>query len=57
MVNWHDPTILQNDYCESCGRLVGPYRIDSLLVTYIKLTHAIAGIYMYVYSHTQESEN
>ena len=52
MVNWHDPAVLLKDRSASRVVSVGQYAIDSnLLVAFIKLSHAIGGIYMYVPLH------
>ena len=52
MVNWHDPAVLLKDRSTSRVVPVGQYAIDSsLLVAFIKLSHAIGGIYMYVPLH------
>jgi hypothetical protein len=53
MVNWHDPALLAEDYRTSCGLCVGLYHPHSHrlgIVTFVKLSNTIAGVYMFVYA-------
>ena len=58
MVNWHDPVLVIRDY-----RAFPPRQLDvalitnRLLVAFIKLDHALAGVYMYVHPFTQEESS
>ncbi len=57
MVNWHDPALLLEDYSASTGSRVANIAINNHLVAAIKLHHVIAGIYMCVRLHWQESRH
>ena len=53
MVNWHDPAILLKDYSAFRTFRIS-IDIDSLLVAFDKLNHAIAGIYLCIRLRWQE---
>ena len=56
MVNWHDPSLLLDDYGAPPVVASSKYRPDThLIVALIKLNHALAGIFMSVYTQTPES--
>ena len=56
MVNWHDPSLLLDDYGASRGCLVEILYLLTLppLVALIKLNHALAGVFMFVCTQTPE---
>jgi hypothetical protein len=55
MVNSHNFSTILKDYSVSRDLCLANITIDSDLVAFIKLNHAIGGIYMFVHPHTQES--
>jgi hypothetical protein len=57
MVNWKDPALLLNDSGAPAATMLVNIAIDSLLVAFVKLGHAIGGLYMCVRLHWQESAN
>jgi hypothetical protein len=52
MVNWHDPALVLKEQSTSCCLCTTQYRLTAsyyLLVASIKLSHAVAAVYMSVF--------